>query len=43
LFTEKGLGNYVGIEQPDQTTVIAKGGVSRQTVIEGRLMLQAGF
>jgi hypothetical protein len=43
VFTEKGLGNYVGVEQPDQTTVIAKGGVARQTVLEGRVMLQAGF
>ena len=43
VFTEKGLGNYVGVEQPDQTTVIAKGAVGRQTVVEGRLMLQAGF
>lgn len=43
VFTEKGLGNYVGVEQPDQTTVIAKGAVGRQTVVEGRLMLQAAF
>jgi len=43
VFTEKGLGSYVGIEQPDQTTVIAKGAVARQTVVEGRLMLQAAF
>jgi hypothetical protein len=43
VFTEKGLGSYVGYEQPDQTTVIAKGGVNRQTIVEGRLMLQAGF
>lgn len=41
--TEKGLGGYVGVEQHDQITVIAKGGVNRQTVVEGRLMLQAGF
>jgi hypothetical protein len=43
VFTEKGLGSYVGVEQPDQTTVIAKGGVSRQTVVEARVMLQAAF
>jgi hypothetical protein len=43
VFTEKGLGSYVSYEQPDQATVIAKGGVNRQTVIEGRVMLQAAF
>lgn len=43
VFIEKGLGGYVGVEQPDQTSVIAKGSVNRQTVVEGRLMLQAGF
>ena len=32
-----------GIEQQDQTTVVAKGGVQRQTVVEARLMLQAAF
>lgn len=43
VFIEKGLGGYVGVEQPDQTSVIAKGSVARQTVVEGRLMLQASF
>jgi len=38
-----GPGSYVGIEQPAQTTVIAKGAVARQTVVEGRVMLQAAF
>jgi hypothetical protein len=43
VFIEKGLGGYVGVEQPDQTSVIAKGSVARQTVVEGRVMLQAAF
>ena len=38
------VGSYLGMELPDQTTVLAKGGtVARQNVVEGRLMLQAAF
>ena len=44
VFTEKNIGSYVGLELPDETTVLAKGGsVGRQNVLEGRMMLQAGF
>ena len=44
VITEKNVGSYVGTELPDQTSVLAKGGtVGRQTVVEGRLMLQAAF
>jgi Phosphate-selective porin O and P len=44
VITEKNIGSYVGVELPDQTAVLAKGGtVGRQTVVEGRLMLQAAF
>jgi hypothetical protein len=45
VFTEKGVGSYVGVELPDQAAVLAKGGnsVGRQTVVEARLMLQAAF
>jgi phosphate-selective porin O/P len=44
VFTEKNVGSYVGVELPDETTVLAKGGtVGRQNVLEARLMLQAAF
>jgi len=44
VFTEKGVGSYVGSELPDETTVLGIGGtVARQDVIEARLMLQAQF
>lgn len=44
VLTEKNVGSYVGVELPDQTAILAKGGsVARQTVVEGRLMLQAAF
>jgi hypothetical protein len=44
VFLEPHVGSYVGTELPDQAAVVAKGGtVSRQDVIEGRLMLQASF
>lgn len=44
VYTEKNIGSYVGVELPDETTVLAKGGsVARQNVLEGRVMLQAGF
>ena len=44
VYTEKNIGSYVGVELPDETTVLAKGGtVGRQNVLEGRVMLQAGF
>jgi hypothetical protein len=44
VFTEKNVGAYVGTELPDETSVLASGGtVARQTIVEGRLMLQAQF
>ena len=44
VITEKNIGSYVGVELPDQTAVLARGGtVERQTVVEARLMLQAAF
>jgi hypothetical protein len=49
VFTETGVGSYAATDLPDQATVLASAGtpttstVTRQTVIEGRLMLQAQF
>ncbi len=45
VFIENSAGAYVGIEQPDQTTVIvpATGRVERQTVPEARVMYQLAF
>lgn len=44
VFTEKNVGSYLGLELPDQASVLAKTGtVNRQTVVEARLMLQAAF
>lgn len=44
VITEKNVGSYLGVELPDQVSVLAKGGsVGRQTVVEARLMLQAAF
>lgn len=49
VFTESGVGSYAASDLPDQATVLASMGtpttstVSRQTVLEGRLMLQAQF
>lgn len=44
VFTEKGVGSYLGLELPDQASVLAKTEVvNRQTVVEARLMLQAAF
>jgi hypothetical protein len=44
-FKENKLGTYVASEQPDQATVVkaGAGSVERQTVIEGRLMVQVTF
>ena len=41
--TETNLGAYPLMQQPDQTTVIPAGNVSRQTVVEARLQLQVMF
>ncbi|MEO8211706.1 MAG: porin [Myxococcales bacterium] len=49
VFTETGVGSYVATDLPDQTTVLAAMGVptgntvTRQNVIEARVMLQAQF
>lgn len=45
VFKENRLGTYVASEQPDQTTVVkpGAGSVERQTVIEGRLLVQFTF
>jgi hypothetical protein len=43
VVTEKGVGSYVVAEQLDQTSAIKIGKVHRQTVVEGRMMLQLGF
>jgi hypothetical protein len=46
VFTEPHVGDYVGTELPDQSTVLAKatgGSVARQTVPQARLMFQAQF
>ncbi|HVV50247.1 MAG TPA: porin [Polyangia bacterium] len=49
VFTETGVGSYAATDLPDQATVLASMGtpttstVARQTVFEGRLMLQAQF
>jgi len=49
VFTETGVGSYAATDLPDQATVLATAGVAtgstvtRQSVIEGRLMFQAQF
>jgi hypothetical protein len=46
VFVENGIGSYVSLEQPDQTSVLSpssKGFMQRQTVIESRLMYQLAF
>ncbi|HUB08477.1 MAG TPA: porin [Myxococcales bacterium] len=46
VFEEPGVGDYVGTELQDQSTVLAAktgGSVSRQNVPQARLMLQAQF
>ena len=49
VFTEANVGSYAATDLPDQTTVLATMGapdgntVTRQNVIEARLMLQAQF
>lgn len=49
VFTETGVGSYAATDLPDQATILASMGtptastVTRQNVIEGRLMLQAQF
>jgi hypothetical protein len=45
VFTEKGVGTYVGSEQPDQSSILSSASnvAGRQTVTEGRLMFQAQF
>lgn len=44
VITEKNVGSYVGVELPDQAAILAKGAtVARQTMVEGRVMLQAQF
>ncbi|MBV9080781.1 MAG: hypothetical protein JO102_06645 [Elusimicrobia bacterium] len=44
-FVENAAGTYVGVEQPDQATVIkpATGSLQRQTVPEMRIMYQLAF
>jgi hypothetical protein len=46
VFIENGIGSYVSLEQPDQTSVLtpaSKGFVQRQTVTEARVMYQLAF
>ncbi len=46
VFTEKNVGSYVALEQPDQSSVVAtaaKGNFNRQTVPQARLMIQLAF
>jgi len=44
VVTEPNVGAYVATEQPDQVSSVAKGAtIVRETVINGRLMLQASF
>ena len=45
VFTEKGVGSYVGTELPDEASILAKpvNSVGRQNIVEARLMLQAAF
>jgi hypothetical protein len=46
VFTEPGVGQYVGTELPDQSTVLAAkpgGSVGRQVVPQARVMLQGQF
>ena len=45
VFTEKGVGSYVGTELPDQASLLAKptNSAGRQNIVEARLMLQASF
>ena len=45
VFKENKLGTYVGIEHPDQATVVKPGAgfATRQNVYEARLMIQLTF
>ena len=44
VFTETGVGSYVGTELPDESALIGKKGqVAAQNVVEARLMFQAQF
>jgi hypothetical protein len=44
VITEDAVGSYVLTEQPDQTSLLSKGApISRQTVVEARLLMQASF
>lgn len=45
VFTEKGVGSYIGTELPDQAALLAKpaNSVGRQNIVEARLMMQAAF
>ena len=45
IFTEKGVGSYVGTELPDQASILSKAANStaRQSIVEARLMMQASF
>jgi hypothetical protein len=41
---EEGVGSYLLMEQPDQTSLLKKNApISRQNVVEARLMVQASF
>jgi hypothetical protein len=41
---EEGVGSYVLTEQPDQTSLLKKAApISRQTVVAGRMLVQASF
>ncbi|QRN95400.1 hypothetical protein JRI60_41045 [Archangium violaceum] len=41
---EESVGSYLLLEQPDQTALLKKGApISRQNVVEGRLLVQASF
>jgi hypothetical protein len=45
VFNENKLGTYVGVEHPDQVTVVKPGSgfATRQNVYEARLMIQLSF
>lgn len=41
---EEGVGSYVLTEQPDQTSLLKRGApITRQTVVAGRMLVQASF
>jgi len=41
---EEGVGSYLLMEQPDQTSLLKKNApITRQNVVEARMMVQASF